>query len=207
MRGARLVAIALSIVLALAACGAAGTANAPVSTQRERCAEPTPGRDAGVYTARVEVGGPRLARQLARAWCDSAATFHTGQVEVDGPSVTMVGWESSVELGRRMAQLVRDESEAAAGEPFTCHGPGTDTPPHEEVAGAAHGDGLHVVDLAPLETRISRSAAAQDRATRFCVHFASDHGRAAIIGRAVIVTDSPEILDAYDAEIATSPGR
>jgi hypothetical protein len=180
---------------------ACGREVAPVGSGfRERCTSVVATRDAGVHSARLEVSGPRLARQLARAWCDSAAAHTNGEADVDGAFVTITGWESSVDFGRELAQLVREESESNAGEPFACHGPGTDTPPHEEVAGAVEGEGTRIVDLAPLHTRALRSSAAADEARRFCAHFASDHGRAAIIGLTLVVTDYPEILEAFEAE-------
>ncbi len=195
----------LSAGIASACATAPITGPAPVAgpaSYMERCTVAVGRRDAGVHVAHASAPGPRLALQIARVWCFWVANSATGAVEITGNAISFSGWESAVQMGRLLADDMRNERESDAAEPFVCAGPGESTPPHNEIMGMVEGPGVRIVDPAPVETRVMHPASARDAAKQFCATTASRVGAAGVIGRSLIVRDYPEVLQRLEMELA-----
>jgi hypothetical protein len=155
-------------------------------------------------TTSATLQGPRIALQLARAWCALVAPYGTGAVTIDGSTLEFSGQDSATRDGIELATVVfRREDEARAGEPFVCKGPGVGGPKGDIMAGAVEGPGLFMVEPGELYTKVLRPKDPVAFAKRYCAEWASKRGLAGIVGQSMLIADYREVLSRVEAELST----
>jgi len=144
--------------------------------------------------------GPRIALQVARAWCALIERDHVGAVTIDDARLEFTGWDLAALEGLQLSRAVHDEDESRAGAPFICHGPGVEGPKEDPIAGAVEGPGVFIAEPAPLHTKLLHPTNPIAFATRYCSEWASKRGIAGVIGQSVVVTDFAGVHSRIEAE-------
>ncbi|MBI5534772.1 MAG: PilN domain-containing protein [Deltaproteobacteria bacterium] len=159
--------------------------------------------DASAVTGRVPTQGRRIALQIAAVWCEMVNSPAGAQIQ--GDVLVLQARPDVVRQGQELAEALRAEPEARAGEPFVCRGARSPASGQAPSMGGVQGQGISLRCPEPLETRVLRMADPYATARAYCDGHASPWGIAGVVADNVIILDFAGNIVGFQTRGSQSP--